>query len=487
MWRAWPGLVYSARVCERPTLLVAVVALLVGCAPAGTQLVVQVVTDLAPVVDFDEIHVEAPAGATPVVIAAHAGAGYGRAVRVLSVDTTASVVPVRVALFLQGVEVVSASRTRRLSGPTTILTVRLSRDCIGVVCGDALAGACLGGVCVSDECTPETPERCPIGECGPTAGGTTCAPSGLACVETVCAAEGICVDDPRDERCGAAQVCQAVGGCVAAIGPDAGSSGDAGPSDAGADATADAGADAAAAPRPTPVARVLSTAYWTNWFGPVYETPGMSVTGYEIPTAGVVDGELLVFVACVDNGTSTVWPNPLGPGFTQLTQDGWGHDGQTCAIDWKVAAGEPASYTGTYGPGIVSASAVLTLIAISGADPIAPVGPSLVTVGTGADLNPVESSSLGVTTTVPNALLLYTASGDWNCFNVSTVTFTVPSGYTTLLQLGDHGTEEKDWTAIQVERSEQALPGPTGTVSSTMMSTTTCAATPWNALLAIYP
>jgi hypothetical protein len=476
--RALP-LVYPVRVRSR-VLGLAVLITAASCGPSGNTLVVQVVSDLAPLVEFDEVRVEAPTGAVPVVVAARPGSGYGRGVRVLSIDTAATTVSVRVSLLLRGEEVVSASRTRRISGPTSILTIRAARDCIGVVCGDALASSCLGGACVRDDCTPETPENCPPGECGPTGGGATCMSSAASCVDTTCAAEGICVDDPRDERCGPGEVCNAAVGCVATAVADAG------PGDAAAN---DAGLDGGPVSSPTPIPRVVSTAYWTNWFGPVFETPGMSMMGYEIPSAGVADGELLLLIGCIDNGTSAVWPDPLAPGFTQLTQDFWGHDGQTCVVDWKIADAEPAIYAGTYGPGIVSASAVLALIAVSGVDPIAPISASQVAVATGSDVdvNPVTSTSLGVTTTAPNTLLLYAANADWNCYNVSTVSFTVPTGYRTLLQLSDHGNADKDWTAIQIEAGEQAVPGPTGPVSSTMTSTTECGATPWNVVLAIRP
>ena len=221
---------------------VVLTSLALGCAPSGHQLVVQVVSDMTPIVDFDEIRVEAPAGTAPDVVLARAGAGYGRGVRVASREVPEGSLLVRVAFFRQGAEVVRAERRRRVAGAVTVVTVRVGRECIGVTCADAMASACLGGLCVSSDCTPETPENCPPGECGVTAGGAMCTPSATVCVDTTCSAEGVCVDDPRDERCAGGQVCDAVRGCVAAMSTDAGPR-DAGPGDTGVTPGMDSGVD----------------------------------------------------------------------------------------------------------------------------------------------------------------------------------------------------------------------------------------------------
>jgi hypothetical protein len=234
-----------------------------------------------------------------------------------------------------------------------------------------------------------------------------------------------------------------------------------------------------------PTARVATTSFWTDWFGMTFGTPGMSKTGYEISTAGVVDGELLLIVACIDNGSDTVWPDPLGPGYTQIHQQRWGSDGQTCAINWKIAASEPATYTGTYGPGIVSGSAVIALVAIRNASSI---GETNFIPAIGTSMNPVVQVSSGVTTTQPDALVLYISIADWECFEVTDVTITTPTGFSRLFISTDRGEgATKDWTIFEIAQRDMPAPGPTGTIMNTATSTGTaaCKALPWTGTLVI--
>jgi hypothetical protein len=116
-----------------------------------------------------------------------------------------------------------------------------------------------------------------------------------------------------------------------------------------------------------PVPRHIANAYFTNWSGATFQSPGMMHGGFEIPTDGIVDGDLVLFIANIDNGGPTVWPDPIAPGFQQLVQQFYGADGQTYVVAWKIAGGEPATYSGTYGGGIMSASATISLVAVSGA------------------------------------------------------------------------------------------------------------------------
>jgi hypothetical protein len=238
-----------------------------------------------------------------------------------------------------------------------------------------------------------------------------------------------------------------------------------------------------------PTARVLAQAYWTNWFGTELGTPGTNITGYSIDTAGVVDGELLVLVACVDNGSDTVWPTPLGPGFTELWQRRWGNDGQTCAIDSKIADHEPAAYTGTYGPGIISGSSLLALVAIDHTAGTDPIEASMMTTGSGAGTNPVATVSPGLATTVADSLVLYVTGSDWQCYEVTDVSFTVPAEFTSLFASSDRGGVMKDWTTFQIDERLVPEAGSTGPIASTETSTGTaaCVATPWTAALAIAP
>lgn len=234
-----------------------------------------------------------------------------------------------------------------------------------------------------------------------------------------------------------------------------------------------------------PIPRVLANAYFTNYFGATFESPtGMSQVGYEIPTAGVVNGELLLFVATIDNNGADVWPNPFAPGFTQLTQVEYGIDGQNYVVAWKIANNEPATYTGSYGSNNGSGSVSATLLAVSGVNPSAPIHASLSSFATGPSVDPVVAASVGVTTTVANCTLIHAAGADWATGPGST-TFSPPTGYTQLAALGDHGGATWDWSAHQITWATQATAGPSGAVTATFDGTHPGLG--WSVLVAIAP
>jgi hypothetical protein len=242
----------------------------------------------------------------------------------------------------------------------------------------------------------------------------------------------------------------------------------------------DASADAA--PGDVPTARLLSTAFYSG----ANASAGMAQTSFSIPTNGVVDGELLLFIASIDNGSNTVFPNPIAPGFTQLTQQFYGHDGQTFTVQWKIASHEPVNYTGTYGSGLGSGASVLTLFAIRDFDPATPINASRVfhePIST-ADMTPVIGTSMGVTTTVDNCLVIYASGADWGGQG-GTNTFEHPPGFTPIAEVGDHGDNSWDWTSQQVDGKVQATAGPTGVITGSL--TGTFNATAWTVVLAIAP
>src|SRR5205814_712170 len=146
------------------------------------------------------------------------------------------------------------------------------------------------------------------------------------------------------------------------------------------------------------------------------------------PTTGVTDGDLLLLIANVDNGSASLWPNPMAPGFTQLVQTFFGSDGQTYVVDWKIAAGEPATYTGTYQTGVGSSAAVIALIAVSNVNAAMPINAfTSGNQGTTQSM-PTVAPSAGVTTTVPNCAILYAAGSDW-LSSPGSNSFTLPAGY----------------------------------------------------------
>jgi hypothetical protein len=327
-------------------------------------------------------------------------------------------------------------------------------------CSAALA--CAFGRC-RDECR-EARDCSPGSRCIALASGGVCAldqenhcdthvcPSPLACVidqcRTACARDGDCVSGPCvDGTC--AEPLRGVG--------------------------------------TAPVARLVSSAYFTDWFGPAYGTSGVGRTGFQISSVGVQDGELLLLIGCIDNGSTTAWPSPLAPGFTQLDQDTWGTDVQTCVVAWKLADHEPSTYAGTYGQGIVSGSSVLALVAITGARSVDPIADYLVTPTSGTDAMPVLARSTGVITRTPDTLVVFAANADWTCSGAHDVSATVPEGFSTLLHLGDQGSQTCDWTWLQIETMTQHAIGPTGPISTTQTSSTPCAGTGWTAALAISP
>ncbi len=230
----------SRRVCLVVMLLVA------SCAERRT-LVVQLVTDLAPLAEFDGIEVEAPSGTTREPVSVRRGAAYGRPVRLLERTGVApGSAMVRVSLRLRGTLVRGEERRVSVRDGTTYVTVRIDRSCLGVTCDDPGASACLAGRCVPPDCTPENPAACPPSSCFD---ATDCPMPPAACASAVCAPEGVCEVVPDDERCGPAAVCGSVG-CLDVPTADAGPLDDAGPNDAGVDAWStsadgDAGLDAA--------------------------------------------------------------------------------------------------------------------------------------------------------------------------------------------------------------------------------------------------
>lgn len=234
-----------------------------------------------------------------------------------------------------------------------------------------------------------------------------------------------------------------------------------------------------------PLPRVLANAYFTNYFGTTFESPvGMSQLGYEIPTAGVVNGELLLFIATIDNNGSNVWPDPVAPGFAQLAQGEFGVDGQNYVVAWKIANTEPAIYSGSYVTNNGSGSTSATLLAVSGVHASAPINVFLSSFASGSEVDPVVAASAGVTTTAANCTLIYAAGVDWATGPGST-TFSTPAGYTQLAALGDHGGPQWDWSAHQVAWATQAAAGPTGAVSGSFDGTQSGLG--WTVLVAIAP
>jgi hypothetical protein len=234
-----------------------------------------------------------------------------------------------------------------------------------------------------------------------------------------------------------------------------------------------------------PVPRLIAQAWYSDFSGTTYaSTVGMTKTQFEVPTAGIVDGDLVVFIANIDNGSNTLWPDPIAPGFTQIAQAYYGSDGQTFVAAYKIAHNEPPKYTGTYGQGNGSGSSVIALIAVSGANSAKPVDNSLASFSSAPGMTPVDGGSTGFVTTAANCTLLLAGGVDWLGAG-GTNTFTLPGGFTSLSQLGDHGTAAWDWTSQQVSWSTQPLAGATGAVHWSAMGSQNGQS--WTVLIAVAP
>lgn len=136
--------------------------------------------------------------------------GLGRGVRLARVD---DVVPgdyvATVTLLWHGSERLARVGRRHVEG-ATLLTLAMTRTCVGVRCDDPAAPECHGGSCVVATCTEETPETCTTAMCD---ASRPCS-SSITCVSASCSPSGLCIDAPDDTLCGAMQRCDpSAGGC----------------------------------------------------------------------------------------------------------------------------------------------------------------------------------------------------------------------------------------------------------------------------------
>ena len=218
----------------------------------------------------------------------------------------------------------------------------------------------------------------------------------------------------------------------------------------------------------------------------------MSQQGYAISTTGIADGDLVLFIANIDNGTNDTWQLPAG--FTQLYQAFYnGGDGQTFVAGYKIvdsATGEGLSYVEPYGTGVASGCAVVMVLAVTGYDRTQPFDNTTMTYGVTAD-NPVVLRGQ-LTTTIANDRLILAGGADWlsgkgsNAQNGNT-TFDPPSGYDLVDGIADSGGFGFTWTSQLVATRVAATPGNTGAEDAHMLSTPTITGTPWTVELAIAP
>lgn len=255
----------------------------------------------------------------------------------------------------------------------------------------------------------------------------------------------------------------------------------------------DAGSDAAAmpdAPAGPLAVRWIRNAYRDGGADTTATgSPMMSSAGYGIQTSGIVDGDLVLFIGNVDNGAAGFWHLPTG--FTQIVQNYYGQDGQTYVVGWKIAAGEPIYYTGTYTMGVSSsAAATISLLAVTGYAPALPIETYQQTDHQAAT-DPADVGSAGITTTADNSLLIFAAGADWTPNNGMNM-FQAPSDFQVLTEIGDRQTHW-DWTSQALAYKYQAQAGPSGPLTSTLTATsypdgaTHIPGGGWSVLFAIAP
>src|SRR3569623_1391791 len=217
-----------------------------------------------------------------------------------------------------------------------------------------------------------------------------------------------------------------------------------------------------------PAVRKIHHAYWCNGSG----SPGMTQQGYAISTSGIADGDLVLFFANIDNGTSDLWVLPSD--FLPLYQVFYnGGDGQTFVAGYKI----------------VGSAAVMT-VAVTGYDRVHPFDTTAMTEGSVAD-NPVVLRGQ-LTTTRANDRLILAGGADWltgygsNALDGNT-TFEPPSGYDLVDGIADSGGIAFKWTSQLIATRVAATPGDTGAEDAHMLATPMITGTPWTVELAIAP
>jgi hypothetical protein len=218
----------------------------------------------------------------------------------------------------------------------------------------------------------------------------------------------------------------------------------------------------------SPTVHLIGNAYFSDPLadGVGSGSPGMTKTAFSISTSGVMNGDLLLFIANCDGGSDSVWPRPEA-GFEPLHQRFFGNDSQTVFAAWKIASDEPATYGGVYGSGASTGAATISLVAVRGAREASPQ--SALDVQEGAGTSPPGSVANGLTVESDDSTLIYAAGADWQMQNDFAV-FTPPDGFTTISALGDKGTVEFQWSTQQVAFARGHVAGATGSITGTISS-----------------
>lgn len=230
---------------------------------------------------------------------------------------------------------------------------------------------------------------------------------------------------------------------------------------------------------PAPVVRKIASAWYASEDQP---SSGMSASGYSIPTTGINNGDLVLFIGNIDNGNNSTWQLPT-PQFHQLAQVNYGSDGQTFFAAWTIANNELPTYAKSYIGSLNSAASAITLLAVTGADPTTPIEAAPYTISATYQA-PVILASDGVTTTAPDSLVIFAGGADWGGPD-QTAAFMPPPGYDVLDAFSDRGGITFQWTTLLVAHKVVHAVGATGAEMGSITANSTGA--PWTIEIAIAP
>ena len=194
-------------------LLAVAVAFTLGCPSSGPTLTLDVRTDYAPGVEFDQVRVRLDENAAPIARAIRSD-DYVRGQRVAEFrDLTPGVHRLHAEL-IDGSELVGERHALLSLTASRVVVFTVTRDCEGVTCplpsGNPSFDACLGGRCVDPTCLDDDPDPalCGVPECVTAAECT----STFECVRGECL-DGVCLLVGDGERCAEGEWCDPEGGC----------------------------------------------------------------------------------------------------------------------------------------------------------------------------------------------------------------------------------------------------------------------------------
>jgi hypothetical protein len=234
------------------------------------------------------------------------------------------------------------------------------------------------------------------------------------------------------------------------------------------------------------VPRVIANAYYSEGLA---HSSGMTGSGYSISTAGIIDGDVVLLIANIDNGINDDFELP-GPNFTRLFDYKYGADGQTYFAAYAIAHDEGAVYTGAYTQTGGSQNAAMTLLAIAGADTSNPINYFNDHLGSNAVQSPIAEVTGGSDATTTDSCVVVVAAGaDWENSAGGTVVEEVSSEVMLLAELTDEGnlSTNLEWTSQTVGWFPQPTAGPLGSNSIKLVSGSAEMGQPWGIVIAVAP